>query len=68
MSFKKSLDDNLEIITVVILIAGLGYLLFWLVGCNAVNAGKAFNWLAPSDKEPEVTITISEQDDEVVKR
>ena len=45
MSFKKSLDDNLEIITVVILIVGLGYLLLWLVGCNAmerINLSHAF--------------------------
>ncbi len=37
MYFNKSYDDKLETLTVVILLAGLVYLLLWLVGCSAIE-------------------------------
>lgn len=37
MAGHRSYEDKLEMITVIVLIAGLMYLLLWLVGCSALE-------------------------------
>lgn len=37
MAGHRSYEDKLEMITVIVLIAGLAYLLLWLVGCSAME-------------------------------
>jgi len=59
--YQRWLDSLLYVGAMAVIIACILMAYIALTGCTAVNAGKVFNWLAPSDKEPDVILIVPEE-------